>query len=255
MISEHGFLKDFQRRIEERRAWEAANNKPICACHPQGLVDAWNEARQDDQEITARREAEVQRLEALARFPSLLEDLGVPRRCADVLGAAKDTPSLEAARGFVPSEHTFLLLLGSAGAGKSVAAAWALAEAVRPIFTERPYNAAEWFMRRGLFVRASAAARTGASDFDREDRERFEDWCSTRFLVLDDLGTERAWDGWLSRLDELIDRRYGDKLRTVITSNLDGKTFKERYGERISDRIRHDGQIVIAGAESMRRAQ
>jgi len=71
-------------------------------------------------------------------------------------------------------------------------------------------------------------------------------------LVLDDLGTERPSDVWLSLLDELIDRRYGDGQKTILTSNLDVEAFKSRYGERICDRIRHDGVIAGAGAESLR---
>ena len=59
-------------------------------------------------------------------------------------------------------------------------------------------------------------------------------------LVIDDLGVEYIDKNgfFLSRLDELIDARWGNFKRTIITTNLNRKDFQDRYDQRITDRIR-----------------
>ena len=235
----------FMRALREKQRW-AAEFPEISA--------AWDEAIAEEH----RRESEATRALREARLGVVvaerLDRVGVPQRCIQVLDAElKSTPAFVAAQEFVWAQESFLLLLGSAGAGKSVAAASVLKHQVKSMLERDWACGSDAVMRRVCFVRAAEAARTAASDYSDDDRRRFADWCSVRWLVLDDLGTERAWDGWLSRLDELIDQRYGDKLKTIITTNLNGQTFKARYGERIADRIRDDGCIVSAGQLSLRK--
>ena len=52
-------------------------------------------------------------------------------------------------------------------------------------------------------------------------------------LVIDDLGSEYRSDWFLSGINLLLDVRYGAALRTVITTNLDGETFKQTYGDSV----------------------
>lgn len=235
-------LQEWEARRRERRAWEAANPE---------LAAAWSAALAEDHEREQAAEKRAAEMAALARLPQLASTLGVPRRCVDALTSPRETPSLAAVMGFRSAEAAFLLLLGGAGSGKSVAASWAVCERLRDLL-RRNHHAEAW--RAGArFVRAGELARIAIQDFDEDSREEFERWCSVSLLVVDDLGTERAEDRWLSRFDELVDRRYGDRLKTIITSNLDGVAFKARYGERVADRIRHDGRIVSSGKESLRR--
>ena len=60
-------------------------------------------------------------------------------------------------------------------------------------------------------------------------------------LVIDDLGVEFMDKAghFKSRLDELIDARWGNFRKTIITTNLNAKDFQERYESRVTDRIRH----------------
>ena len=73
-------------------------------------------------------------------------------------------------------------------------------------------------------------------------------------LVVDDLGSEyNDAKGFFSALlDEVIDCRYGAKLPTVITTNLDSSGFSARYGARVVDRIREAGRFINCGNTSLR---
>jgi DNA replication protein DnaC len=237
-------LRQWLKRAEERKAWEAAN--PF-------LAEAWNDALREDEERQRRADQDVFKLKALERLPEVLVKLGVPLRCAEVVSSPRDSAALKAAREWMPlTGSRWLLLMGGVGTGKSVAGAFCVREAIAPRLTANPLRDSASLRRTALFVRAAELARTTLSDYSAADRAAFEEWAAAELLVIDDLGAERLWDGWMARLDELLDRRYGDKLRTIITTNLDGAAFKERYGTRISDRIRHDGDIVISGADSLR---
>ena len=73
-------------------------------------------------------------------------------------------------------------------------------------------------------------------------------------LVIDDLGEEfnDTKGNFLAVLDETISDRVANERPTVITTNLDVDKFRDRYGRRITDRIRGDGRWVAFAGESMR---
>lgn len=57
-------------------------------------------------------------------------------------------------------------------------------------------------------------------------------------LLLDDLGRERMTEWTLERLQLVLDERWANRRRTIITTNLDGGAFQARYGDPIVDRLR-----------------
>lgn len=234
-----GSAQGFLARVEERKRWEAE--------HPE-LSAAWNEAAAEDERITQERklakEREERRKYLLETAPDRLVRMGAPRRAVDSWTAElKDTPAVLAVRRMMSERKSFCLLTGGAGAGKTVAAVLAMAE--RVLAGRREDLPA-------LFVRAVEGARMGL--YDAKDKELAMQMQTAGVLVIDDLGAEFVSDGsiWRSVLDEVIDVRYGDRAPTVLTTNLDAAAFKARYGERISDRIRHAGIVESCGATSLR---
>jgi hypothetical protein len=212
------------RHPEVRRAW-AARVAEWTAANPE-IAAAWDEA---DAETEARYRRWVEHRERRDR----LRNSGVSDRVVGMWGAGLDeTPATKAVDAFMDSGKTFLLLLGSPGAGKTLATAQALSR------------------QGGAFFRAVELARLSA--YDANDRATMERAHKTGLLVLDDLGAELLHDGWKPMLDELIDIRWGNQKRTIITTNLDGTTFKTRYGDRIADRIRDDGFVEKCGDKSRR---
>lgn len=217
---------DVMRNPDIRREWAA--RVAAWADSNAALARDWDAALEED---GARLQARLERQQAL----SLLRSTGLPERAVEAWAAGLEElqPTVDL-RAYLASGKTFALLLGSPGCGKTVATAQAL-------------------VRGGAFVRAIALSRL--SSYDKDDRRTWESVLRTRTLVLDDLGAETLHDAWRPMLDELIDVRYGERARTIITCNLDRERFKARYGERIVDRIRHDGMIIQCGGPSLRRAQ
>lgn len=211
------------KRPEVRREW-AERVAAWCVANPE-LAAAWDEGLREDAVRSMLAKDRARHLAALMAS-------GMPRRAVEAWEAGLQvSPAVDAAQAFLGSRKTFLLLMGSAGAGKTVATAEALKDG-------------------GLFVRAVELSRLSA--YDAEDRARMERVHTSRLLVLDDLGAEMLHDGWRPMLDELVDVRYGARRPTIITTNLDSQTFKARYGERVADRIRHDGLVEKCGDKSRR---
>ncbi len=130
------------------------------------------------------------------------------------------------------------VLSGVTGAGKTVAAAWYVYQIV---VTEQ-----RWAFP---FIRAAELATLSRYGGERDkylDAER---------LVIDDLGSEYldAKGSFLVDLDELVDRFYAGKRHLVITTNCTKATFKKRYGERITDRLRECGTWIAVTGESRRK--
>lgn len=75
----------------------------------------------------------------------------------------------------------------------------------------------------------------------------------TSLLILDDMGAEYRADWVLNKVDAIITARYNQLLPTIITTNLTPEQIKEKYMERIYDRLRSTNVLIATGGESLRR--
>lgn len=127
-------------------------------------------------------------------------------------------------------------LAGGVGCGKTVAATWWLTArgGTAPLF-----STAEQFEARGRYDRVFRSTWEGATG-----------------IVLDDLGAEYGDDKRhsLVAFDALMDHVSGNRLGMVITTNITGVEFKERYGARIISRIREHGGFFTCGDNDRRGA-
>jgi DNA replication protein DnaC len=222
-------MKLLRLRLEERHRWEAENPE---------LAKAWEDAWTEDEHREREIEAEAARVQFRENMPFRLERIGVPSLVIDALSnSVIETVSVQHVRSFCASDRQILLLLGGPGTGKTVAAASALIEAP---------------MHSSVFTHAADVARL--SDFNVEHAHEMDRINEAKFLVLDDLGVEHANDFWVSRFDGILNQRYGNKRKTIITSNLDAERFKRQYGVRVSERIHQVGVVKSCGNKSMRRA-
>ncbi len=173
-------------------------------------------------------------------LPERLRRLGVPSECVHGAATPKETKALARAREWYPFPSWCLVLFGGFGTGKTTAAAWC---------------AMEWLRRskRVQWVRAPQASRL--SLFGAEANV-FADLCrASDALVLDDLGADFATDAWRQWLEDILDARWGNKRKTLITvNNLSEEAFRARVGARLLDRFR-DGDIFDCGRGSMRGQQ
>ena len=75
-------------------------------------------------------------------------------------------------------------------------------------------------------------------------RDRHQEWRALsrrNMLAIDDIGTEpveiQDYGNHLNPVIDLFYKRYDEQLFTIITTNLTPKEIRERYGERIADRL------------------
>lgn len=202
--------------------------------------------------LRARHEADERArnaAEQAERLPGHLAACGVQLEQREaILRGLQPTPAVREVRAWIDSPRTFLVLLGGAGAGKSCAAAEVMLWARAP---RKPAGYAwtqpwEYSADRGWRVSAAALL---AEPFNRELWNRA---ARVAWLVMDDLGVSPANDYAHGALDELIDVRWAQRRRCVVTSNLDPQTLAKYVGPRAWDRISGSGAIKSAGAKSLR---
>lgn len=234
-----------------RRLLELREAKVAWAAQFPALAASWDEANALDalwQDARAAFERRV-RLEADSVFQ--LGKLGVPQRAAlAVRMVDASRPAIRYVLEYAECpERPLLALLGGPGAGKTVAAAFALRAFLMANSGRLVATGAK--AREGMWV--ASADMAVLSSFTESDRSWFERMGEAGFLVLDDFGAEAMHDHAKQRVERLIDLRYGAGRPTVLTSNCDPDTFVERAGARVVDRFREAGRIVQCGDVSLRR--
>jgi hypothetical protein len=158
---------------------------------------------------------------------------GVPKKAVRALGEDFfETPAIQVARIWAAGKQQTLLLVGSFGVGKSVAAAWAMK------------------LLGGMWVAAADLPGLRIEDKAQYNRVR-----SARFLVVDDLGTDaNDKSGWgVNEVQNILTLRHDEDLRTLVTSNLMPSAIQQAYGGRVWDRLQA-GEIVTLGDKSLRGA-
>jgi DNA replication protein DnaC len=193
-------------------------------------------------------------------FGAHLERCGVPVEIAKLVAAGLDVevPPTAAIREWTGLlSPCFFLLAGGPGTGKTTAAvdclrlarsSWYGYDSAGKVVSSWQYDS-----RRGLYL--AAVDLSNVASWTPHGEKLWRRATKIPWLILDDLGSELISEKgpWLSDLQNLISRRHADGLRTVITTNLDGATFKKRYGARVIDRIMEKGIAFNAGNVSRRK--
>ena len=76
------------------------------------------------------------------------------------------------------------------------------------------------------------------------------------FIVIDDIGTEEVINDYGTKIDAVenaIFEAEDDLKLLLLTSNLDASAIKQRYGDRIYDRIRRLCKVVFMRGDSLRK--
>lgn len=192
--------------------------------------EEYERGRDERAKRTQADTAKLVRSRRVADLPITADD-----KAAIVEGALRDVPALAATKRWMKIQPSpWLVLLGGNGTGKSCAAAYALAELGGEFVTAMQVRPT---MTRAVWEGAAMPSIV-----------------TTRFLVVDDLGTENEKDpeSFVTTFFELLNRRQ-DRM-TIITSNLSKTRLAEptRYGTRIVDRIKHNAHVLELRGESMR---
>lgn len=67
--------------------------------------------------------------------------------------------------------------------------------------------------------------------------DNVKEYTNQEYVFIDDIGAEKTSDFVIEFLYILVNRRYENMKRTVLSTNLSLAEFAERYGDRILSRI------------------
>lgn len=238
-------LRGISESLAAARAWDAAHPDEAAEYH-RLTAELDLEVRRSERE--ERERAAIDR--AMRAMGAKLARSGVGERALSAAAEAEDTEALGVVKRWLP-EHslTWLGLCGTKGTGKSVAATWAVREAIRSGGS-------------GAFRVAAAIAKLSQFDVGAAELEHLK---RVNLLVVDDFGTELLSDYARSVFHELFDYRHENYGRTIITSNLpwldyvtrDGEKkpgLRTRLGERLVDRFEQCGRYSqLAAVKSYRK--
>lgn len=100
-------------------------------------------------------------------------------------------------------------------------------------------------------IDASALAR-----YAKNDEYKMWDYIRRPMLALDDVGSEqdsvKAYGNVVNPVVELISHRYKHRLFTIISTNLKPSEIRQRYGDRIADRMNEMMTRIIIKNETYR---
>lgn len=89
---------------------------------------------------------------------------------------------------------------------------------------------------------------------DSGELHRFEEKIKhVTFLILDDFGAEYPRDWVLNKVDAIITNRYNNLKPVIITTNMLPDEIKERYVQRVYDRLRSTSKVLGTYGDSLRK--
>lgn len=198
----------------------------------------YQEERRVREEREAAARAKADRSQRMWRIADMPIDRAMVAKVVD--GDIANTPAMDAVRKWVDARKAntgkpTLVLLGGAGTGKTLAAAWAIAHC-----------------RDGHYTRIRDIANLYRAGFG-DDAKDFVRLLESDLLVIDELTTERDADLGRAALHEVIDERQHKDRPTILIANRTAAELRERYDARTIDRLREGAVVVALSGKSMRK--
>lgn len=106
----------------------------------------------------------------------------------------------------------------------------------------------------GYYIRAIDISRSvrNAYSENKSEYEVIKNLSEKSLLVIDEIGVQMNSQAEALLITDLIDRRYGEMLPTILLSNLDREGICKALGERAFDRIMQNGALIPIIGESNR---
>lgn len=106
----------------------------------------------------------------------------------------------------------------------------------------------------GRYLRAVDISRMVRDCYSKNESEYdlIDSLARAKLLVIDEVGVQQDTKHESLLITDLIDRRYGNMLPTIICSNLNKDKLKETFGERAWDRLMQNGVIIPVLGKSQR---
>ena len=130
-----------------------------------------------------------------------------------------------------------LVLLGKVGAGKTHLACSIAIELMRRTGKQVYYRTVRDVIRE---VRA-----TWHRDAPETEVAVIAKLTQSALMVLDEVGVMAGTDNEMLILFDVLDGRYREGLPTVVSSNLNRQGLQDALGERMYDRLRDGGKVLV----------
>ncbi|HMI92627.1 MAG TPA: ATP-binding protein [Polyangiales bacterium] len=199
--------------------------------------EAARQQREAELELEMRAQKRYDRRRRLDSFKLPLTAKDADLLLADALDM--HLKSIVAVSSWLASNVPWILLLGSTGRGKTLAAAWALMQ------------------HGGRYVGARELERLATARYG-DEAETFTELLATRTLVVDDIGRERDVGHMTAVLLDLVDERRKRGQKTIAISNVAKAAFLKTYAdERLLSRLSEPGiaSWVSDAGTDLRRAK
>jgi hypothetical protein len=185
---------------------------------------------------------------------AILRSKGVPEKHVALLEAnhLEESPAVLAVEAWLraqtPDKQMLVLVGEPQEPGKSLACAYGLSS--MSVVRRTQYGNEPWLNYRypDSDYEWVTASELGAlrDRFDNDVRMKARRLETCGVLVLDELGGP-TWTDVSKQLEELLGKRWSSNKRTMITTNLSIEALRHEVDERLLDRIRRVGRIVICG--------
>jgi len=196
-----------------------------------------------------------------------LETLGIPsehRKKIEKWGNTAQEKVFREVRGICQlKQGSIVALVGNRGTGKTTIPIQIMRE--RAEYWHKFYNATsaerqgwEAPLDRGMYIkllRLSSMFKPMFADFGTTQTvlpELLENWSRVPLLVIDELHEVDDLKTTYRFLTDLLDRRYGNKVPTVIISNHSGEQFTKTLNPSCLSRISQYGKIIECKWKSWR---
>ena len=223
-----------------------------------GKHDVWTQCAGCSADAAKReREEELSRTAVAqrTRVESMIDDAAIPSRFIgcnlDNFNASTDEQkaALRVAREYVErfqihrQRGTGLIFCGTMGTGKSHLAT-AIMQALLP---QHP----------SLYITAIGIVRairgTWRKDSEHSESQVLAMLGDIPLLVIDEIGVQYGTDGEQTILFDVLDRRYRERMPTILLTNQDLDGFKSYIGERSYDRLTESCRLVRCDWDSYRK--
>lgn len=161
---------------------------------------------------------------------------------------------VEKAKEFLKSpENTGLIFIGKCGTGKTH-----LAMAIRNEFHKEHYESVYYdrpiptVIFKSMFHIMQSIKETW-NNKRIEEKTVLRDYYTTKLLIIEEVGVQFNTDTEKVYLDDIINVRYENIKPTIMISNLNLENLTAYVGDRIIDRFREGGDLLVFDWDSYRK--
>ena len=242
-------MKLLPQTIQKLEKQEQIKQAPVCKICGETLLEVWSDEDsgpvwQCSEECRKKRKEQeyLARLERKRENPEeYMAGFGIPKKhISKSLDNFKGNSKIvKICKDYSLQLLNSLFLTGSCGSGKTHLAVSVLREMVKNNLLED----ATFITVPELLLEIRQTFQPPSLGIIYSETDVIESYTSIPFLILDDLGAEKASEWTITTLYLIIDRRNREERPTIFTSNLSLSEIEHRLSARIASRLA-DCQVI-----------